>query len=187
MRGIVLSASLAFTALAVASPNLPGEQHRAQFAADQPSVAPIAAEPSGVQQPQSLQDRIGSAQAGDMVAQNNLGYDYAFGNGIPQSRKDAVKWLTAAASTGFVPAEVNLGLLYEKGWAGKVDLAEAARWLRVAAEQGDALTECKLGNIYEFARGVPQDYTQAAEWYRKAALQGPAAAPNHLGSLYPHG
>ena len=172
MKSRSLSALLAFASLALAAPALLNAQHAhlsaleavPQDSKDQPQSAP------------SVDAILKLAAAGNPIAQNNLGFYYAFGKGVPQSYPQALKWLSAAASAGFAPAEVNLAVLYEKGWTGKVDVEQAMRWYRDAAEQGNPSAQCKLGNFYHYAHGVPRNDAVAAEWYRKAAEQGNAAA-----------
>lgn len=42
-------------------------------------------------------DNFRAAEQGDADAQYNLGVMYEFGDGVPQSYKQAVKWYTQAA------------------------------------------------------------------------------------------
>lgn len=55
------------------------------------------------------------AEQGDAVAQYNLGYCYAFGQGIKQSYEKAAYWWTKAAEQRDAIAQYNLGCCYEYG------------------------------------------------------------------------
>ena len=161
MKACFFSASLALACLALAAPALQSrlaDGPRAAKQQQQPNAShgfkQPAVELASVQQlsgnalnqnPPNFDALIKIAAAGDPVAQNNLGFYYAFGKGVPQNYREALKWLAAAASQGFAPAEVNLAVLYEKGWTGKVDLEKAMHWYLAAAEQGDATAQCKTG------------------------------------------
>jgi TPR repeat protein len=181
MKASLLFPSLVLACAALAAPTLWAEQNPPH-----PAAAASGAQAASAEMP-SIEAIARFAAAGDPVAQNNLGFYYAFGKNVPQNYQEALKWLTASASKGFAPAEVNLAVLYEKGWAGKVDLARAARWYLAAAEQGEPTAQSKLGNLYRSGRGVARDDVAAAEWFRKAAEQGNAAAENNLGAMYHHG
>ena len=45
------------------------------------------------------------AEAGDAVAQSNLGYRYYFGIGVTQDYKEAVKWYRKSAEHGYADAK----------------------------------------------------------------------------------
>jgi len=72
-------------------------------------------------------------------AQNNLGYLYTQGLGVPRSVDQAVKYYRAAALKGFAKAQGNLGLLYQDGIGVPKDLLEGYKWFKLAADQGDAI------------------------------------------------
>ena len=55
------------------------------------------------------------AEQGDASAQHSLGFMYAYGYGVPQDHKAAVKWYRLAAEQGDASAQLNLGVMYEKG------------------------------------------------------------------------
>ena len=118
LKGILIPTTLALAFLSLMAPRLQSQQ-----SASRPSALPSSAtavEEAGTSEPQMIEDLKKSAEASDPIAENNLGYDYAFGKGVPQSFREAATWLSAAASQGFAPAEINLGALYEKGWIGHI-------------------------------------------------------------------
>src|SRR5437867_9161069 len=71
---------------------------------------------------------LARAQAGDPVAQNQLGEMYEHGNGVPRDFAKAARWYRLAAEQGMAPAQLNLGTLYENGQGVAQSYAEAARW-----------------------------------------------------------
>lgn len=128
------------------------------------------------------------ANAGDAVAQKNLGdaYRYAIGT-RPGDAAGAVQWYRRSAEQGYAPAQTTLGVMYSSGEGVEPDAAEAARWYRRAAEQGYARAQEKLGDMYQHGRGVERSDATAIYWYRKAAEQGHAGAQTTLGVKYAFG
>jgi TPR repeat protein len=112
------------------------------------------------------------AEQGDAAAQNELGFAYYNGQGVPQDYAEAVKWYRLAAQQGYADAQFNLGLMYSYGKGVSQDDAEAVKWYRKAAEQGNAMAQFNLGFMYVKGQGVPQDYIQAHMWFNLAAANG---------------
>ncbi len=105
------------------------------------------------------------AERGNAAAQNNLGFMYDKGLGVPQDYAKAVKWYRKAAEQGFAEAQANFGNMYDKGLGVTQNYAKALQWFRKAAEQGHAKAQYNLGVMYERGHGVTQDYVQAFVWY----------------------
>ena len=57
------------------------------------------------------------AEAGNPAAQNDLGWIYQNGRGVPQDDAEAVKWYRKAAEGGYAIAQDNLGWIYQQGRA----------------------------------------------------------------------
>ena len=55
------------------------------------------------------------AEAGDALAQSNLGVAYHNGEGVPEDDAEAVKWYRKAAEQGDAIAQTNLGFMYLLG------------------------------------------------------------------------
>ena len=111
-----------------------------------------------------------AADRGNADAQNNLGFCYHEGQGVPQDYDEAVKWYLKAADQGFAFAQNNLGFCYQEGQGVPKNYNEAVKWYLKATEgytQGRA--ERHLGDCYEHGYGVVQDITEAIKWYKKAA------------------
>ena len=77
------------------------------------------------------------AEAGDPIAQNNLGGMYDKGEGVPQDYAEAVKWFRKAAAQGYASAQNNLGLMYYKGEGVPQNYSDAYVWFSIAAASGD--------------------------------------------------
>jgi len=135
---------------------------------------------------------------GDAFAQNNLGFMYASGRGVPRDDVQAVFWYRKAAEQeqGNLVAWMNLGLMYEQGRGVPKDDAQASEWYRKAVESYRKAWErvkpnqdfavallYDLGSRYEEGRSVPKDSAQAIVWYRKAAEQGNTLAKEKLRAL----
>jgi len=89
------------------------------------------------------------AEQGDAYAQNNLGWAYANGQGVPQDYKTALKWFTLAAEQGWAKAQSNLGVMYQFGLGVSQNYKEAARWFQLSANQGNSLAKKQLSIVFE--------------------------------------
>jgi TPR repeat protein len=155
------------------------------------------------------------ADAGDFLAQDELGDRYREGCGVPQDPVEAVGWYRKAAEQGNLYAFYSLGGMYERGEGVPQSLSEALRcyckstdddlygdwdpdavtnmWLG-AAELGDAKAQYLYGHRQVFygdfggdSKYKQQRYEEGARWLRKAAEQGYTAAQKELGRLYEDG
>nr|HPR90113.1 tetratricopeptide repeat protein [Synergistaceae bacterium] len=127
------------------------------------------------------------ALMGDIEAQNELGWMYDTGEGMPENVEEAVKWYRKAAEQGNSVAQANLAWMYEKGRGVPLDLQLAVEWYSKAAEQGLPRAQNNLGVLYEYGTGVPKDEKKAVELYTKAAEQGYVIAQTNLGWMYENG
>lgn len=109
------------------------------------------------------------AEAGDPVAQNNIGFMYRKGRGIPLDEAEAVKWYRRAAEQGFPEAMTNLGFMYDEGRGVEQDFVESYKWFLLAAERGREGAEGHL-DLLENAYMTPE---QIAEAERRAAAWEP--------------
>ena len=112
------------------------------------------------------------AEQGLARAQNQLGWMYELGQGVPRNYKTAVKWTTLAAEQGNADAQSNLGVMYQQGKGVPKNDKTAGKWYTLAAEQGDADAQYNLGAMYGKGHGVIQDYVRAHMWWNIAASQG---------------
>jgi len=77
-----------------------------------------------------------AAVQGYAKAQNNLGFMYEEGKGVPQNDTEAVKWYRKAAVQGNAKAQYNLGLIYAAGKDVPQDDVQAYAWIQLAVEGG---------------------------------------------------
>jgi hypothetical protein len=110
------------------------------------------------------------AKAGDPVAQNNIGFMYRKGRGVPLDEKAAVKWYRRAAEQGFADAMTNLGYMYDEGRGVEQDLVESYKWFLLAAERGREGAEGHL----KVLRDEFMTPEQVAEAKHRAAAWKPA-------------
>ena len=128
-----------------------------------------------------------AAEQGHAVAQHNLGFMYAEGQGVPQDYAEAFRWYRMAAEQGDADAQFQLGSMYEIGIGVSKDNAETVRLWRKAAELGHADAQHYLASRYHSGSGVLQDFTEAARLWHMAAVQGHAWAQTYLGMMYEFG
>jgi TPR repeat protein len=83
-------------------------------------------------------------QAGNMHAENNIGYLYQNGLGVNKDCHEAMQWYLTAANQGEPSAENNLGWLYHKGWGVKKDDVQARQWFELSAQQGNEKAKANL-------------------------------------------
>ena len=113
-----------------------------------------------------------SAQQGNAIAQNNLGFMYEKGLGVAQDYAEAMRWYQLAAKKGYAGAQHKLGVIYYKGEGVAQDYKEAVRWFRLAAQQKNADARFNLGLMYGLGQGVSQDYVRAHMWFNISAISG---------------
>jgi TPR repeat protein len=132
-------------------------------------------------------NRIG-ANAGDAIAEHNLGTYYYFGRkGVPQNYAEALHWFRKSAEQGYARAQVGMGYIYYDGHGVAQDYSVAMIWFRSAADQGNPSAQGELGAMYFSGKGTQQNDAEAAGWYRKAAEQGDTVAETNLGYAYSQG
>jgi TPR repeat protein len=76
------------------------------------------------------------ANQGDGIAQNNFGFMYFNGQGVPQNHDEAAKWFWLAANQGVASAQALLGFMYADGQGVPQDYVRAHMWFSLSAVQG---------------------------------------------------
>ena len=97
------------------------------------------------------------AEAGDAIAQCNLGLCYLKGSGVAIDKREAIKWYKLAAEAGNANAQLNLGCCYDNGDGVAVDKHEAFKWYKRAAEAGSVHAQYNLGLHYKKGDSVAVD------------------------------
>jgi TPR repeat protein len=108
------------------------------------------------------------AEAGDVVAQFNIGYMYEFGEGVTPNHELAAKWYKLAADQGDANAQHSLGNYYFNSGS----YAAATNWYKQSAEQGLAEAQADLGASFSLGQGVPQSYIYAHMWSNISSFTG---------------
>ena len=137
-----------------------------------------------------------AADAGHAAACTWLARCHAFGEGVEQSRAEAIRWgrhamddlgLRERAQGGDSRAQYALATLYQTGRGVAVDHAESVHWFSLAADQGDVHAQACLGEAYRDGDGVAADQQVAVSWFRKSAEQGDVDAQVCLAEAYRSG
>ncbi len=92
-----------------------------------------------------------SADYDDDQAALELGMLYELGRYLPQSCKQAAKWVTKAAENGNAAAEYNLGLRYRDGDGVDANLRQAEKWLRRAVAHKNSNAERALDALPSYS------------------------------------
>ncbi|MGA3052792.1 MAG: SEL1-like repeat protein [Candidatus Korobacteraceae bacterium] len=146
------------------------------------------------------------AEAGDAVAQNELGIRYRLGIDVEKDPAKAIPWFLKAAQQGNAKAYFNLGAAYYNGDGVAINDDESCVWFMLAADAGDAtgrdavervrrdekpygIVRCEASTASAYLRGgsIKQDLGQALHWYIKAANDGSGLACERLAYLYSQG
>ena len=125
-----------------------------------------------------------AAVKGDVRAQNNLGYLYENGLGIPQDFTQALQWYKRAADGGLADAQYNLATLYHHGRGVARDHTTAYKLFTEAAHAGFADAEYMMGESLRAGWGTDKDGVSALSWYLKAAKKNHQAAQLMAASVY---
>lgn len=128
-----------------------------------------------------------AADLGDTTVYNQLGYNYACGNGVPQNTAKAFYWFQKGAEAGDADSQRNMGVCYEQGNGVPADMKQAVYWYTKAADQGQAEAQNDLGICCLKGLGMEVDLPRAIELFHKAAAGGSAMAEYNLGVAYRDG
>lgn len=128
-----------------------------------------------------------SAEAGNVLAMNNVGYFYENGIGTVRNPQEAGKWYHKSAYEGNLDALNNLGNLLISGNGIDKDYYSAFGLFKLAAEGGQVQAMENLSRLYQNGQGTDRDYEQMIYWATKAAENGLVSAMNHIGDIYYEG
>ena len=137
--------------------------------------------PEGISDLDWLRQR---AKADDSDAQYEL---YEELEGDPETHREAIKWMFAAARGGNALAQYDAGYLRKYGEGHQKNYREAVKWFRLSADQELSLSQYELGDSYYHGQGVEEDSEEAAKWFRLSAEQGYSIAQDALGQCYYNG
>ncbi len=113
-----------------------------------------------------------AAEQGEPRSQNDVGFYYEEGQGVPQNYNEAIKWYKRASDQNQPNAQSNLGKCYYRGDGVAQNYNEAIKLFEKSAEQGHLCGMHSLAVCYKFGNGTTRDISKAKELFRKAARQG---------------
>lgn len=112
------------------------------------------------------------ANAGDPLAQHELGLRYLVGEGMPADTNEAAIWIRKAAEQKLTSAQYNYGILLINGWGVNWDPFEAYKNFLAAAEDGMPIAQYIIGLLHTDNLIVKKDLESAWLWLRKAYAAG---------------
>jgi len=123
---------------------------------------------------------VKDANAGDPLAQHELGLRYLMGKGFPADTAKAAYWIVKAADQNLMAARYNLAILENNGMAVAWDPFEAYRHFKFCAEHGMMEAQYVYGLLLTDNLTVPRNYGEAFRWMKSSADSGYAPAQELL-------
>jgi uncharacterized protein len=117
------------------------------------------------------------AEAGNAMAQLNLGAAYDHAMGVARDIDQAIFWYEKAAEQGLAEAQFNLAHLLVEA---EISPVLAAEWMARAAAQGMVDAQFLMGVIHAEGIGVAQNLEQARWWLQQAVDAGHEEARGYL-------
>ena len=109
------------------------------------------------------------ANAGDPLAQHELGLRFLMGEGVPADTAQAVYWIKKAADHNLTSAKYNYAILLINGIGVMWDPFNAFKLFESAASDGMVQAQYVVGILYTDNLTVQRDYNLAYYWIKKAA------------------
>jgi TPR repeat protein len=129
------------------------------------------------------------AEAGDPVAQSELGWLFLGRSGVKEDNAQALLWTRKAADQGYGPAQKRLLLLCYGGQIySPTDCGAVMAELKVRSDNGDPKAQLQLGTFMLTGRGgFAKDAAEGLRLLQKAADQELVDAERQLGLVYSNG
>jgi TPR repeat protein len=112
------------------------------------------------------------ANAGDPLAQHELGLRYLSGVGVEKDTVKAAYWIEKAASQNLLPARFNYAILKYQGWGTPWDPFVAYHNFLYCAERNVLEAQFAVGLAYAENLALPEDWQKGYEWLKKASDAG---------------
>ena len=125
------------------------------------------------------------ANAGDPLAEHELGLRYLLGEGMPADTSQAVYWIKKAADQNLTSAEYNYAILLINGIGVPWDPFKAFKLIQNAADDGMVQAQYVIGILYTDNLTVRRDYNLAYYWIKKAADNNYEPAKEIVAKLEP--
>lgn len=136
---------------------------------------------------EACKDLFNQANAGDPVAQFNLGRMYLYGEILEQDFGQAWAWLGKALRNNVDVAKTFIGKMFKEGLGVNKNYFKALELFKETAAKGDLQSQVELGLMYFTGEEQGSNYDEAFKWFNKAAFQGDPTAQGFLGLLYLRG
>lgn len=120
------------------------------------------------------------ANAGDVLAQHELGLRYLMGRGVGADTVRGAQWIEKAAGQNLIPARFNLGILLYNGWGVPWNPFDSYRQFLFAAGKGMKESQYVLSQFLTDNLVVPRNIPEAYRWLKLAADSGYAPAQGML-------
>ncbi|HYL74196.1 MAG TPA: tetratricopeptide repeat protein [Bryobacteraceae bacterium] len=122
---------------------------------------------------------LAAAQAGNSLAQTQIGLHYEKGIGLAKNYAEAARWYRRGAENGDSLGMKNLGQMYEEGKGVPEDWVEATKWYAKSAGLENKEGEAALARAYQFGIGVPQNRKTSILWDQRAAALGDSTSAHY--------
>jgi hypothetical protein len=129
---------------------------------------------------------IQEANAGDVLAQHELGLRSLLGEGMTADTVQAVYWIGKAARQELPSAMYNYAILLINGWGVEWNPFSAFKYFRKAAKNGMIQAQYVLGVLYTDNLIVKRDLNYAYYWINKSAKEGNQAALDVIDQIKPN-
>lgn len=123
------------------------------------------------------------ANAGDMLAQHEIGVRYLVGRGMKADTVRGAYWTRKAAEQKMATAQFNLGILLSNGWGVEWNPFEAFDMFRSAARFGMPEALYVLAQFYTENLVVSRDWSEAYRLVKAASDSGFGPAQQALAEL----
>jgi hypothetical protein len=123
------------------------------------------------------------ANAGDPVAQHELGIRYLLGDGFECDSIQAVKWIGKSAEKKFTPALYNYAIVLLNGIGGNWDPFKAFSLMQEAAVNGMKEAQYAYGLFFTDNLTVAKNLNVAYYWLKKSSENGFTPASDVINEL----
>lgn len=119
-----------------------------------------------------------AAYSGHILAQTEVGFNYAMGIGTDRDLQKALEWCEKAGQQGHIPTQITLGSLYTGKEGVAEDPEKSFYWTEKAAQQGSAEAQFQHAVNYMSGYGTARNQEKFLQFLEKSAAQGfePAVA-----------
>lgn len=122
-----------------------------------------------------------SAETGDRNGQFVYANMLYTGQGVPESKPEAIRYARLAADANLGGAQLMMAKMNYFGDVGiPKNPAEAVRWGRLSAESGAPDGQLFWGTLLWEGTMLPRDRVAAVRWFQKAAAQGDKQAIENM-------